>query len=194
MVTSAAYREFYAAVGTSAAALTGLLFVALSVAPRLRPDAGPAVIQDVRAAAALIAFFNALAVPLFGLVPGMTIRYPAVVMGIGGIMFTAAGTRSIWSSGATIRQRSRQLGLGVLLLLIFGTQIIAGIALLADPRRGTPVQLISDALVSSLVIGVARAWELVGARDTGIFASLAILSHRAPGPKPPAGGPPSAEG
>lgn len=179
---SAAYREFLEAIATSAAALTGLLFVAISAAPRRGSDASPAVIQQVRAAAALVAFFNALAVSLFGLVPGGSVRYPAIMLGIGGILFTAAGTRSILSSRSTTGQRLGQLWLVVLLLLIFGTELAAGIVLLADSRRSTPVELISYALVASLLVGVARAWELVGARDTGIVASLAVLSRHTPSP------------
>jgi hypothetical protein len=49
------YREFLVAIAGSAASLTGLLFVALSVAPRHPPGRGPAVIAQVRAAAALLA-------------------------------------------------------------------------------------------------------------------------------------------
>jgi hypothetical protein len=187
MAMSAAYREFFAAVATAAAGLTGLLFVAMSVAPRLRPDEeGVAVIQQVRAAAALVAFFNALAVPLFGLVPGMSVRFPAVVLGVSGLLFTAAGTRSVWSSPATAGRRARQLGLVFLLLLIFGTELVAGIVLLVNSHRSTPVELISVALVASLLVGVARAWELVGARDTGIIASLVVLSRHTPIPASPA--------
>jgi hypothetical protein len=182
MVLTAAYREFLSAIATSAGALTGLLFVAISAAPRRGPDAGPAVIQQVRAAAALVAFFNALAVSIFGLVPGGSVRYPAVVLGISGILFTAAGIRSVLSSPSTTRQRLGQLWLVVLLLLIFGTELVAGIALLADSHRNLPVELISYALAASLLVGVARAWELVGARDTGIVASLAVLSRHAPSP------------
>ena len=182
MVLTAAYREFLSAIATSAAALTGLLFVAISAAPRRGSDASPAVFQQIRAAAALVAFFNALAVSIFGLVPGGSVRYPAVALGIGGILFTAAGIRSVLSSRSTTGQRLGQLWLVVLLLLIFGTELVAGIALLADSGRSTPLQLISYALAASLLVGVARAWELVGARDTGIVASLVILSRRAPSP------------
>ncbi len=183
MVLTEAYREFYSTTAASAGALTGLLFVAISAAPRRAPDVGLAVIQQVRAAAALVAFFNSLALSVFALVPEGSVRYPAVVLGIGGILFTAAGTRSILSSPSTTGLRLRQLGLGSLLLLIFGTELIAGVILLADSHRNTPVQLISYAVASSLLLGVARAWELVGARDTGIIASLAVLSRHAPGPE-----------
>jgi hypothetical protein len=43
----------------------------------------------------------------------------------------------------------------------------------------TALTILKNVLVASLLIGIARAWELVGARDTGLFASLAVLSGRA---------------
>ena len=176
--------ELFAAIAATAGALTGLLFVAISVAPRRGPVSGLPVIQQVRAAAALLAFTNALAVSLFGLVPGTNVGYPATVLGVIGILFTAAGMRSILTSTATLhRQRWGQLGLFALLLLIFGMELACGIAVIAGPRRGEPVQLIGYALVTSLLVGIARAWELVGGVDTGIIASLVVLTGRAPGPR-----------
>jgi hypothetical protein len=80
------YRELFAAIAATAGALTGLLFVAISVAPRRGPVSGLPVIQQVLAAAALLAFINALAVSLFGLVPGTNVGYPAVVLGVIGIL------------------------------------------------------------------------------------------------------------
>ena len=68
-------------MATCAAGLTGLLFVAISVPPREGKAAQPAVIQHVRAASALVAFINALAVSLFGLVPGNNAGWAALVAG-----------------------------------------------------------------------------------------------------------------
>lgn len=181
MVLTAAFREFFAAVAASAGALTGLLFVAVTVTNRGSQRAGPAVIQEVRAAAALLAFVNALAVSLFALTPGTGVRWPAAILGVTGILFTAAAARSIFSSSSTTRQRFRQLGLLNLLVLIFGTELVVGIILIADPRRITAVDVLCDALVVSLLVGIARAWELVGDRDTSIIASLAVLTNHAPG-------------
>jgi hypothetical protein len=182
------YRELFAAIAGAAGALAGLLFVAMSVAPRQGPVSVPAVIRQVRAAAALLAFTNALAVSLFGLVPGTNVGYPAAVLGVIGILFTAAGMRSILSSASTVRQQwRRQLGLITLLLLIFGTELACGVAVLADPHSSIQVQLIGYALVTSLIVGIARAWELVGDRDTGIIASIAVLSGHAPSSSGPDG-------
>jgi hypothetical protein len=176
------YGELFAAIAAAAAALTGLLFVAMSVAPRTVLASGPLVIRQVRAAAALLSFVNALAVSLFGLVPDSNIGYPAVVMGLIGILFTAAAMRSVLSSRATGRQQLGQAGLFALLVLIFGTELVSGSAVIADPRGAGHVQVIGYALVTSLIVGIARAWELVGARETGMWASLAVLTGRTAAP------------
>jgi hypothetical protein len=174
------YRDLFTAIASASGALTGLLFVALSVTARPGVGAGSPVIAQVRAAAAMLAFGNALAVSLFSLVPGTNAGYPAAALGVIGILFTAAGIRSIRASGAAPRQQLRQLSLVTLLLLIFGAELIWGIILIADPRRSSALQVIGYALVTSLIVGIARAWELVGDRDTGIAASIAALAGRTP--------------
>jgi hypothetical protein len=185
MMISSASREFLAALAGAAAALTGLLFVAMSVAPRHNADdadGNPPVIRQIRAAAALLAFVNSLAVSLFGLEPGIGIRWPAVLLGISGILFIAAGTRSILASSATGAQQRGQLGLLNLLLLIFGTEFVTGIILVVDSHLETVLDILSAALVCSLLVGIARAWELVGDRSTSVMTSIRVLTEAAPGP------------
>jgi hypothetical protein len=46
----------------------------------------------------------------------------------------------------------------------------------AHPHEKVPIDVIGNVLVASLLIGVARSWELVGDRDTGISASIAALT------------------
>jgi len=167
------------AIATSAGALTGLLFVALSVAPRRERDLGPRVIRQIRAAAALLSFSNALAVSLFSLVPGTNIGYPSIALGIIGVAFTAAAIRSVLTSSAEADQKRAQLSLITLLLLIFGTELIAGIVALTGPISKPP-NAIGYALASSLIVGVSRAWELVSDVDTGLMASILALTGRGP--------------
>ncbi len=181
-VVSGPYRDLLIAVASSAGALTGLLFVAVSVTPLRNANSGPLVIQQVRAAAALLAFSNALAVSLFSLVPDTNSGYPAVVLGVIGILFTAAAIRSIRASRAAKTLQRRQIWLILLLLLIFGTELGSGLAAIASPRNSTALQVLGYALVTSLIVGVARAWELVGDRDTGISASIAVLTGHTPRP------------
>jgi len=148
---------------------------------RCPPRPGRPAIQQVRAASALLAFTNAMAVSLFSLVPNTNPGYPAVALGVIGLLFTAAGVRSILSSQATPQQQRQQLRLVILLLLIFGTELTCGIVVLADSRLNTAVQIICYALIASVLAGIARAWELVGERDTGLWASLSVLTGRTRG-------------
>ena len=175
MVTGA-YRDLFVAIAGAAGALTGLLFVALSVAPRPRMAQHPNVIRQVRAAAALVAFTNALAVSLFGLVPDNLIGYPAAVAGVVGLLFALGGLRSILADPAARSRVRSQIGLILLLLAAFGVEIVAGVIAAADPHEKAPIDVIGNVLVASLLIGVARSWELVGDRDTGITASIAALA------------------
>jgi hypothetical protein len=177
-VVTGIYRDLFVAIATAAASLTGLLFVALSVAPRPRPGEHTTVIRQVRAAAALIAFTNALTVSLFGLVPNNVIGYPAAAVGVGGILFTLGGVRSILSDPVARSRIQSQLGLIVLLLVAFGFEVGAGILDIRNPHSHAPIDVIGNVLAASLLIGVARSWELVGDRDTGITASIAALAGR----------------
>lgn len=173
------YRDLFVAIAGSAATLTGLLFVALSVTPRRDAARGPAVILQVRTSAALLSFNNALAVSLFGLVPGTNAGFPSAVLGVIGITFSAAAVRSIRTSGSPARQQLFQIELIALLVLIFGTELVSGIIVIADPRSSA-VQIIGYALITSLIVGISRAWELVGDRDAGLGASIAVLLGRRP--------------
>ena len=172
------FRDVFVAIAGSAATLTGLLFVALSVTPRRGAALGPAVILQVRTSAALLTFNNALAVSLFGLVPGTNAGFPSVVLGIIGITFSAAAVRSIRASGSPARQQLLQLQLIALLLAIFGAELVSGIIAIASPRSEA-VQVIGYALITSLIVGISRAWELIGDRDAGLAASInVLLGHR----------------
>ncbi len=171
------YRELFTAVATCAAGLIGLLFVAISVGPREGVPGRPALIQQVRAASALLAFSNALAVSLFALVPGQSAGYAAVASSAIGILFTAASVRSIVSSpDVSADHARRQAGLITVLFAAFGGELACGIGLLSNDTAVFGLGFLSNTLIALLLIGIARAWELVGNRDTGVLASLAVLT------------------
>jgi hypothetical protein len=176
-VLTETYREIFIAVATCAAGLTGLLFVAISVGPREGTAGRPAVIQQIRAASALLAFTNALSVSLFGVVPGNNAGYAALAVGVVGILFTTASVRSIVTSrDVSADQAWRQTGLIVLLFAAFGSELACGIGLTSNKTSVFGSGLLSNTLVALLLLGIARAWELVGNRDTGVLASLAVLT------------------
>jgi hypothetical protein len=171
------YRELFVVIASSAATLIGLLFVAISVS-RGRAQAHPQVIREFRAAASLLAFTNAFSVALFGLVPGNNIGYPAAIVGTIGVLFTASGVRSTLSLPCQQQHRRPQLALVLALLLVFGFQIVNGVELIIDSHHGGALVTIGDVLIASLLVGIGRAWELVGEWDTGLVSSIGRLIGR----------------
>lgn len=81
---------------------------------------------------------------------------------------------------------------------LFAAELGGGIGLLWHPRSGSAAELRCDVLIALLLVGIARAWELVGERDTRIFASIAAGRRTRPVLMPAlrqengrAGGPPA---
>ena len=174
-MVSGAYRDFFVVIATSAATLIGLLFVAMSVSGGGRAKNHPQVIRDFRSAAALYAFTNAFTVSLFGLVPGSNIGYPAAIVAVTGLFFTAAGLRTTLSLPAELQRRRPQFALLIGLVLILGFQLYAGIELIQNGHRRSPLDTIGYVLVGSLLLGIGRSWEMVGDRDTSILTSIGFL-------------------
>ena len=172
----AGIHEFFAAGAGVAGALIGLLFVAISVsAERLNRHQAGAQVHRIRAAAALTAFTNALAVSLFALIPGQKIAVTSVVVAAFGLLFVTAVLLSLvrlrqlqW---ATVRDAVFLTGLAV----VFVLQLVEGLAVLADPGNSGDVNTIAILVVCCFFIGIARAWELIGGPSIGIAREVTAL-------------------
>jgi hypothetical protein len=57
------------------------------------------------------------------------------------------------------------------LLVVFGFQIDYGLRLINNPHLPGGLSTTGDVLIAALLIGIGRAWEMVGNWDTGIISS-----------------------
>jgi hypothetical protein len=169
-------RDFFAASGPVAGALVGLLFVAISVAAgRLGQEKAGALLHRIRAVAALTAFTNALAVSLFALIPGHKIGPAAVCVAAFGLLFIATSLLALirlrqahWS---TLRDALFLLGLAV----TFVVQFIEGLDIIAHTDNPDAVNTIAILVVVCFLIGIARAWELIGGPSMGFRQEVAAV-------------------
>ena len=174
-------HDFFVASGSAAGALIGLMFVAISVASErlTRAEAG-AQHYRIRAAAAITAFTNALAVSLFALIPVHKIGPTSTAVAVVGLTFVAAALLSL------IRLRQVRWGtlhdalFLIVLAITFVIQLIEGIDVIAHPGDSGAVATIAIVVVVCFLIGIGSAWQLVGGPSIGLTREVTklIRSHQ----------------
>jgi hypothetical protein len=171
-VTTAGAHEFFAASASVAGALIGLLFVAISVAPErvLGPDASE--VHGVRAAASLTAFTNALTVSLFGLIPSYSVGGAATAVAAVGLLFIVRALVGVAPGWRAERVRLRDFSFLLGLIVVFVIQLIAAIELDRNRADAGSLHTICILVVVCFLIGIERAWELVGGPKFNLFGTL----------------------
>lgn len=175
-MVSAGLRDFFEASAGVAGALIGLLFVAVTVASeRLSRAEHGGQLHRIRASAALTAFTNALVVSLLALDPDGTVGTTAVAVACIGLLFVTASLLSLirlhqihWRS---LRDALFMIGL----IATFVAQLISGIQVIKSPHDSNAVNSIVLLVVVCFLIGIDRAWELVGGPSIGFSHEVVAM-------------------
>jgi hypothetical protein len=182
-VTPAAYQPFFAASMGTAAALLGLLFVAVSVAPERIVGAGAPVERQMVAESVFTALINAFFLSMGGIIPDINIGSVALVLSGFALFQTLHVGRRLWPRQLTVRSAVQRLSLVVVALAIYGGQLENAFQLVQVAGPGAPIGGQINILFALYAFALGRSWELLGARR-GFFVrrlSPTLASDGEPG-------------
>ncbi|MBE7190289.1 hypothetical protein [Jatrophihabitans endophyticus] len=171
-------HDFFVASAGVAGALIGLLFVAVSVVGERLASRDDGPLARVRAAAALTAFTNALVVSLFALVPG-DLGDTALSVAIVGLVFVAGALLSLRHLRTLSWGIVRDLVFLVGLTAIFVDQLIQGLRINGGTHARGGVTTLATLVAICFLVGVARAWELIGGPTIGLAGEATDLGRAA---------------
>lgn len=177
-MTDAAFHEFFLAGAGVAGALIGLLFVAISVTPAAASGKAGHGLQQIRAAAAMAMFLDALVVSLLALIPGG--RYlgnGSTVLAIVGLTSTAALVITVARTpdpSRTAWQYGRMMVLFAAVLVVYGLQLASALRMNAATAETGQVKNQAVLVIIMFLMGITRAWEIVGATKPRV---LGVLAH-----------------
>jgi len=166
------FANFFIASASAGAALVGLLFVAVSLAPEQIVTRRAPMERQAVAGSAFTALMNAFFISLFALIPHFN-------TGSGIVPFSGLCLlTSLIQAWQLLRLRKgwrsllRRAFLVLLSVALYGLELVNGFQLIAAPSQVGVVFGLVWCLIGAFVIGLVRAWELLGAQRYGILGWL----------------------
>jgi hypothetical protein len=165
------FAEFFLASAGAGGAFVGLLFVAISIGPQ-RTFGGPAITGAPRqhlAEAAFLVLVNGFVVSSIALIPGSAVGWVALVLGVWGVF--AAG-RLGWvfarfhrdgsSPHTSWRNVLRTVSVSLTAAVIFAIEALFGLLFALEPTDTDALRGLAFVIVGLYVLGILRAWILLG--------------------------------
>jgi F0F1-type ATP synthase assembly protein I len=155
------WSNFYVMIGSSAAALTGLVFVVITLVTRsgrARTREGISTFTTPT----VVHFCATLLVAAIAIVPWHTLTYPAAIIGLAGVCGIIYVGRLILRS---LRLNTYQPDLedwmcySLLPMLAYGAMLVAAVALLLAPSPALFV--LAGSVLLLIFIGIHNAWDIV---------------------------------
>jgi hypothetical protein len=178
-VVPISFFSFFIASAGAGAALVGLLFVAVSVAPEHSVMPSAPLVRQALATSTFTALVNPFFISLCALVPKTNIGYITLIMG-GLSLFNSVllGWKLVRTSHSwtAMARRATLIAVG---LVLYGLECTNAISLLRDPAAANALAAVTSLVVLAYGLGLVRAWQLLGARRFGILGWLSVTRELA---------------
>ena len=172
------FQPFFVASTGAAAALIGLLFVAVSVRPETVFGDNAQAQHTLMASASFTALLNAFFISLGALIPGANLGIFAAVLGPIAILNSLTLGADLFLRKSERRDKLEAVPLVAVALIIYGFELDSAFALLRTPGDVSAVTNMVALLLGVYVYGVARAWQLLGGGSRSVLTLIIpLLRH-----------------
>jgi hypothetical protein len=176
-VVPASFHDFFNACASVAGALIGLLFVALSVSQAKLTGADASAEHQVRAAAAFSALVNTLVIALSATLPGTSLGDVGVTLGGAGLT-TTSGLVIVLYREHQQKVRRHDVRMLAILLALYGLQLANAVQLDGSPHSVTGISRQGWLAILFFLFGIARSWQLAGARGITLASTVTTVIQR----------------
>jgi hypothetical protein len=181
-----AFHDYFLASTGAGAALVGLLFVAVSIAPERTVMSGAPVERRAVALSAYTALLNAFFLSLVALLPQTN-------LGLAAFVFSVIGLANQCFLGWDLFRHAERKWLSMIngavlilaSLLLYSGELYDAILLVLSPTNSAPIHTLAGLLLGIYALGLTRAWQLLGGRGHGLGEWLSpshTINGRQPGP------------
>ena len=172
------FVTFFITLATVGATFFGLIFVVISIKPEVTHAETTSVTRQVLVASAYSALLNPLIISLFALLPHETIGNIAFIMSAIGLVNTFIMGIFLLRDSRSWVNKWRSVFFLLVGFVMFGFELFYATRLVFVPGDTTSVHNLAILLVLIYLYGIARAWDLVGARQFHIQEVLNPLISR----------------
>lgn len=169
------FTNFFAVMAGVGATLFGLIFLVISIQPEINTTENTPVMRQVQIASSYTALLNPLVISLLAVVPHATIGTVTWIMSAIGLVNTITMGVSLLQDSKNWAKKLNRVFFILVSIVIFGFEIFYGIRLEVTPGDISALDNLTTLLVIIYLYGIARAWDLVGARQFHIHELIAPL-------------------
>jgi len=176
LVVPPEFANFFIASAGAGAALVGLLFVAVSIAPEQLVTRRAPMERQAVAGSAFTALMNAFFISLVALIPHFNVGFVIVPF------ISLCLVTTLIQAWQLLRLRKdwlsllRRIFLVMLSVVLYGLELVNALQLSIDPSQVGAVYGLVFLLWSAFALGLIRAWELLGVCRYGLFGWLNPLN------------------
>lgn len=169
----AEYAGFFVSSVGAAAALIGLLFVAVSIAPERTVTRAAPPRARASAISAFTGLTNAFFISLFAQVPHLNLSLPVVITGGIALVSTFSTSYTLLTGPGSDRERFSNIIFTLANFALYVSELfLVALPLWLHPTDGVPFFALAFLLIGIYSSALARAWTLIAGGSTSVVGRM----------------------